>query len=161
MQVRAHRTRLEEELRAVRDELLVSAHRIPSDRFDWAPQAGMKSFREQLREVGTMEKIVVEFIKSGKETEWGEAVQWTGHDLDSTLSELKSIRAATLALLWSTPEDKLQEPVHALWGKVPSGPHAEREGLFRWIARHEYYHIGQIVTYLWILGDNPYRRSAS
>jgi len=31
----------------------------------------------------------------------------------------------------------------------------EPEELLRWVVRHEYYHLGQMITYQWQRGKNP------
>jgi hypothetical protein len=36
----------------------------------------------------------------------------------------------------------------------------EPEETVRWITRHEDYHLGQIISYRWLLGDDPYQREA-
>jgi hypothetical protein len=28
------------------------------------------------------------------------------------------------------------------------------------VGMHEYYHMGQLIAYRWIRGDNPYKREA-
>jgi hypothetical protein len=50
-------------------------------------------------------------------------------------------------------------PVPKEW-EVYWGSAIEPEEVARWIARHEYYHLGQIISYRWILGDNPLQRDA-
>ena len=40
------------------------------------------------------------------------------------------------------------------------GDTIEPEELVRWVCRHEYYHLGQIIIYRWMQGDNPYARGA-
>jgi hypothetical protein len=46
-------------------------------------------------------------------------------------------------------------PVPSGWAPFVGDTTLEREELFRWLARHEYYHLGQIVTYRWIQGFDP------
>jgi len=150
--------RLRCDLDTVRRELMTEAARIRLQDLDWRPQPGMKSCRDLLREIGTMEKLCVAWVSERAELSWDDAIAWSGEDLGSTLTDLVRVREETLVFLKSATEDTLQAPQPALWGSIPHGPLAEPEEVLRWIARHEYYHLGQIVTYRWILGDNPYAR---
>jgi hypothetical protein len=36
------------------------------------------------------------------------------------------------------------------------GAELEPEEALRWIAMHEYYHLGQIITYRWSQGFSPF-----
>ncbi len=63
----------------------------------------------------------------------------------------------------STAADESLSKTHRFdsnWAKFFGTTDIELEELIRWIARHEYYHLGQIITYGWIQGRNPYRDRA-
>ena len=87
------------------------------------------------------------------------AVGWTGNTADEALAALGCVRERTLTYLTASTEESLQTPIPMpeAWHQY-FGPTVEPEELVRWIARHEYYHLGQIITYRWMRGDNPYRR---
>lgn len=159
MEGRPHRDRLLNSLNSVREELLQVAGQIPPDQFDWAPGADMKSFKAQLREIGTMERISTAWLSRKEELDWETAVAWTGEDLESTLGDLASVRNETLAYLKDTGEQQLETPVKTPWDHYFGTTATEPEEMVRWIAMHEYYHLGQIISYRWILGDNPYKQS--
>lgn len=36
---------------------------------------------------------------------------------------------------------------------------AKDSHMVRWVARHEYYHLGQLIYNRWLLGYNPYKLS--
>ena len=66
---------------------------------------------------------------------------------------LQQVREETLAYLDSLSEDDLDEFVKVRTQGLPAVPRAE---VFRTIASHENYHLGQLISYLWARGDNPY-----
>jgi uncharacterized damage-inducible protein DinB len=156
---RPHRDRLLQELSDIRKELTEEAHKLKPEEFNWAPRPDMKTCKALLQEIGTMEKICVSWITQQTKLEWDKAVAWSGQDARAILSDLEKTRAETLRYLNSCTEEKLQTPValpeawHQYWG-----PTVEPEEMLRWVTRHEYYHLGQLITYRWILGDNPYKR---
>ena len=59
-------------------------------------------------------------------------------------------------------EESLQTPtpLPESWKQYFPVADIEPEELIRWVCMHEYYHLGQIITYHWIRGDNPYKRAA-
>jgi len=79
----------------------------------------------------------------------------------SALQVLERVRAQTLSYLNDCSEERIETPVPLLeaWHGYFGGPTVEPEEIIRWVARHEYYHLGQIIIYRWMLGDNPYKRA--
>lgn len=101
--------------------------------------ADLKRFRDEL----------VEALKSCKPEEFD---RWSGEDLQSTLADLEKIRQETLQFLGRCTDADL-EKTH----KVSPDRELETEEIFRLVARHEYYHLGQIIYNRWQLGYNPYK----
>lgn len=153
-----HKARLLKELKEIREELLETARPIKPEEFDWPPRPGMKSAKALLQEIGTMEKVCLSVLAGGPELEWEKAVQWSGNDLNSILKDLEDIRRETLRYLDSLSDDDLHKPVEMpeSWHQY-AGPRLEPEEVIRWIARHEYYHLGQLIYNRWLLGYSPYK----
>lgn len=162
---RPHRERLIQDLNGIRTELAAEIQRLKPDEFDWAPRPDMKSFRALLHEIGTMEKVCVGWLIHQAVLDWKDAESSLGLDRDepgTAIEALGRVREETQSYLNSCSEETLQTPVllpeewHVYWG-----PTLEPEEMIRWVARHEYYHLGQFITYRWTLGDNPYKREAA
>ena len=164
MSGRPLRDRLLYELNEIRTELTQEVQRFAPEEIDWVPCPGMKSCRALLLEIGTMEKECVHWLSHQEELDWKEieaAIAWAGSEPASALKSLDQVRAGTLAYLQNCTEEKLQTPIplpHS-WYQYFDSETIEPEELLRWVARHEYYHLGQIIIYRWQLGDNPYQRS--
>jgi hypothetical protein len=162
MSGRPHSQRLLGELKEIRSELNGEIQRIQPDKWDWAPGPDMKSYRALLLEIGAMEKVCIHWVIRKETLDW-EAVQkslaWEGTDPTAAVESLARVRAETVQFLESCTEEQLQTPLavpeewRQYWGNA-----IEPEEAFRWVGRHEYYHLGQIIIYHWILGDNPYKR---
>jgi len=160
---RPHRERLIQELDGIRKELSGEVQRLKPEEFDWAPGPDMKSFRALLQEIGTMEKVCVGWFIHRAVLDWKDAensLGLNGSEPGAAIDALGRVRGETHSYLNACTEEQLQTPVslpeewHVYWG-----PTIEPEEVIRWVARHEYYHLGQLITYRWILGDNPYKRS--
>jgi uncharacterized damage-inducible protein DinB len=156
---RGHKERLTSEMGDIRKELTEEVKKLKPEEFGWAPRPDMKSCKALLQEIGTMEKICVHWIAKQNKLDWDKAVQWSGNDSQATLTDLEKLRAETLQYLSDCTEEKLQTPVPVPqeWQQY-MGKTVEPEEMLRWVARHEYYHLGQLITYRWILGDNPYKK---
>ena len=71
---------------------------------------------------------------------------------------MDSIRADTLAYIDSLTEDELLEPIACpeRWWEALRLTECPISEILRNIAAHEWYHTGQLVSYLWMRGDDPY-----
>lgn len=158
---RPHAERLLADLDEVRQELIREASRIPVQHLDWAPATGMKSYRELLIEIGSIESENLYLVTTGV-ADFDAAqtrVGGRGRDVHSVLENLAKGRAETVAYLKAVSEEEIQNPIPLpeSWYQFFGGlTEIEPEELFRWIVRHEYYHLGQIITMRWIQGHNPY-----
>jgi hypothetical protein len=149
------------ELDQVRRELRTEAKYI--DDIDWAPTPDMKSYRALLLEVGAMQAETFVMLSERRIPEWSESESLVAGDtvsdklssLDTTLEKIKMV-------LMATKDDALEATVTVPheWVASFGAREVEIEEFVRWVARHEYYHLGQIVSYNWIRGINPYKHPA-
>lgn len=143
-----------------RKDLLDVLSRLTDESLPWAPAPGMRTVAGQLAEIIATEEGLLATLR-------GEAIE----DYDSryqvlsatpTIAEfrchLEGVRATTLLYLASLSEADLAELVALPGGSYESLdlPLVPRAEVFRSIVQHEWYHVGQLVSYLWARGDNPY-----
>ena len=155
--MRPHNARLLRNLDDVRKEFVETVSSIKDEEMDYAPAQGMKSYRALFQEIGTMEKLCTSWLAEENFLEWDMSAYAPSKTLQSGLSELDSIRAETKAYLDSASEEKLETAIDVPgpWQQY-MGTQVEPEEVVRWIAQHEYYHLGQIISYRWIQGHDPY-----
>jgi uncharacterized damage-inducible protein DinB len=134
--------------------------RLSDDMIHWAPGEGVRPIDDQLLEIGMNEVMSIALLRDGKKLSHAEAEATLVHN--STVETLKKmlddVRESTLSYIESLSEEQLAESVVAdnPWfasfglGQVP------RYDALTSIAFHEHYHVGQLVTSLWVKGDNPY-----
>jgi len=159
MSDRTLKSRLLFDISDIRKELTKEVQELKPEELDYVPREGvhMKSIRALLEEIGAMEAVTVHMITDGKELDWGEVlttIAMAGVDPQGALKALATIRATTERYLESTGDDALRTPI-ALpesWHQYFNSPVVEPEELVRWVGKHEYYHLGQIITYKWISG---------
>jgi uncharacterized damage-inducible protein DinB len=162
MQPRPLNERLKIELDVIRRDLFRAAEALEPEAWDWAPQADMKSFRKLLLEIGALELMNLRVLQGGGSDDWGEAEGEVARRAGETglpLQTLTDLRAETLTWLAAADDEQLRTPIPIpeSWAHAFGGVTAlEPEELVREIARHEYYHFAQIVTYRWLRGHNPY-----
>jgi len=159
MSNRTLKSRLLFDISDVRKELTKEVQELKPEELDYVPREGvkMKSIRAILEEVGAMEAVSVHMITDGNELDWGEALSrmaMANVDPQGALQALAPIRAKTEQYLESTTDEALRSPIDLpkSWHQYFSSPVVEPEELIRWVGKHEYYHLGQIITYKWILG---------
>jgi uncharacterized damage-inducible protein DinB len=122
---------------------------------DWAPAVGMRTVAGQLVEIAITEMQILLQLKEGRWIPDEDAKLFIG-DCDSieNLSRaLARIRQDTLDYMDSLSLEQLDELVPVRTQGLPAVP---RHEVFRTIAHHENYHLGQLVSYVWARGDNPY-----
>ena len=153
---RPHSVRLLANLADIRKELTETVAPVADSELGWAPGTGMKSYRDILQEIGTMEKLCAHWLSTGDLLDWNMAGYVPGATTAAALSELAGIREETTRYLESVSEEKLETPVPvpAMWQQY-MGTEIEPEEVVRWIAQHEYYHLGQLISYRWIQGHDP------
>lgn len=125
----------------------------------WAPAEGMRTVSGQLVEIIEVEAQLVPVLRDGKQLSDPELEAMIGDksSLERLKTVLTEVRDRTLAELESLSDEQLAEEVDlpqwygAFWPKLcPLGEH------FRNVAEHEFYHTGQLISYMWARGDNPY-----
>ena len=147
-------------LSSTRTELAEVFPHLTDDMLAWAPSEGMRSIHGQLVEILGTEVQILQAIKGGPKRDYEdiEAEYWAVKTVAGLIKELKNVRANTLDALTQLTEDQLHEPAtisegFAKYLELEAVPKGE---LFRFIVRHEAYHTGQLASYLWARGDNPY-----
>jgi uncharacterized damage-inducible protein DinB len=152
---------LKSRLSLVRADLDQALDHVHNDMLQWAPAPGMRSIFGQIEEIVGTEVQVLTLITTGSKLTWQESQEFDG-DKGSILELrgwLKKTRSETLAHLDSLTEEDLNQPT-SLFKKWFEGLRLEEVPLaeiFRGIAQHEAYHTGQLVSYLWARGDDPYK----
>lgn len=157
---RPHVQRLRGDMAEIRAELLQIVQALTPEELNWSPRPdlNMKSCKQILLEIGTMEKVTCHMAQHHAELDWNTVWQSLDkNDSTTLLSSLSAIRADTLAFLDTCTEEQLQTPLPLTpeWQGYFHAPSVETEELLRWIVRHEYYHLGQLVTYQWQRGNIP------
>lgn len=134
--------------------------RISEDMLDWAPAEGMRTIGGQLIEVAITEIQITSNLREGLRLSDEEATALLGDtaDLGNLKRQLKEIRERTLAFLDTFSEEALAEeiPFDGGWMASLRLPVIPRAEIFVNIAGHEWYHTGQLTSYLWTRGDHPY-----
>ncbi len=150
------------QLASVRSDLAETFPRLTDDLLDYAPGAGMRTVHGQFVEILATE-VSLQIVISGEPRRDYTEIEQPFLDI-RTIAGLIQVsndtRAKTLALLDACNDDDLNANVQvsesfASWLGTPR--EVPKSELFRHIARHESYHAGQLVSYLWARGDDPYQ----
>src|SRR5258708_2711044 len=135
-----------------RDLDRVLAH-LTQEMFLWAPRDGMRTIQNQLFEIAGKEVELLAYARAGGQEEWVEVENYGGREatLQGMKDVLKEARQATLAFLDSLSDKDLDAPVQfpTEWWEGLGLPELPLHEVFRSIAMHEWYHTGQLVSYLW------------
>ena len=135
--------------------------RITPELIEWAPAEGMRTIGGQLVEIISVELHLVPRLREGRQLSNPEVDATIGdqHSLENLVRTLSDTRRSTLVYLDSLSDDELADQIPSgeawfgtLW--LPTMPRAEH---FLNIAEHEFYHVGQLISYLWSRGDDPYK----
>ncbi len=147
-------------LQSTRNELAEVLPHLTEEMLNWAPAAGMRTIKGQFVEIlGTEVSMMEPMMKKPKRTY--QEIDAEFQKLDSVAELIRALivtRHLTLELLSSLDEEGLSAQVEVSEG------YAEYLGLefvpcsemFRMLIRHEAYHTGQLVSYLWACGNDPY-----
>jgi uncharacterized damage-inducible protein DinB len=163
METRSHRDRLRANLAEVREELRKEVSKFTDAELDWSPASEheMKSVRGILAEIGAMEGQVSSILLHDKEDDWMAVVEQFNQakSIGEAIELLDAKRAETIQYLDTDPHADLQTRVRLpdSWEQYFGTLWVEAEELISWILRHEYYHLGQLIIYLWQTGRNPYK----
>ncbi len=143
-------------LSSVRDELFEVVDRRNQQMMPWAPAEGMRTISGQLVEIAITEVQIATQLTSDRWIPDEDAKSLLGdcQSLENLRHQLVIIRNQTLCYLDSLSSEDLNELVDVRTMGLPGVPRAE---VFRSLAQHEYYHLGQLISYLWLRGDHPYK----
>lgn len=142
----------------VRQDLDGVLGRLKDSDLSWSPAEGARTIAGQLLEIANKEKETLVWIQTGAWPDGGpDAFEPETATLKGIQSTLAALRAATYAYIDSLSEADLDELVQSpqKWWEALRLTACPRADVLRNIAVHEWYHTGQLVTYLWIRGDNP------
>ncbi len=147
-------------LSSVRKDLHEVLARIQDGMLDWAPTEGMRTIKGQFVEILATEQNVCERLQGLPRRTYQEVEApflALTHVQDFT-AELGEVRSATLSLLEALGDQELSAAaaVSEAFAEYVDLEVVPKSELFRFIARHESYHTGQLTSYLWSCGDNPY-----
>lgn len=144
----------------VRRDLEPIVSRLSPDLLDWAPAPGMRTLGGQIVEIVATEIQLVELLRNDRQLSDPEAAALIGDttNLEVLRGALLTVRRQTLEVLDSlTPEQLAEEiPFEGGWFASLMLPEVPRAEIFLNIADHEWYHVGQLTSYLWARGENPY-----
>lgn len=151
---------LKARLALVRRDLDPLVKRITPELLQWAPAETMRTVAGQLVEIIATEIQLVTLLKEGRSLSDEAAHEIIGDcgDLDNLRTALAHFRQQTLDYLDSLSEADLAEeiPFDGGWFASLMLPTVPRAEIFLNIADHEWYHVGQLTSYLWARGHDPY-----
>ncbi|MCU0315834.1 MAG: DinB family protein [Fimbriimonadaceae bacterium] len=153
-------TLIKAELDSVRSDLAEVFPHLKDDLLPWAPTEGMRTIQGQIVEIISTELSMTDAIQGLPKVDFSEreAPFWEIKTLEGLLKALAETRASTLALLESMSDEQLGQALDLGkgWADYLCLDPVPTEEAFRFIARHESYHVGQLVSYLWARGNDPY-----
>ena len=151
---------LKARLELVRRDLDDVVDRLTPELLDWAPAEGMRTVSGQIVEIVATEMQLIALLKDGQRLSDTDAQKIIGDcgDLVNLRRTLLDFRKQTLDYMDSLSDDELAEeiPFDGGWLASLTLPAIPRAEVFINIADHEWYHVGQLTSYLWARGDDPY-----
>ena len=153
--------RLKARFSLVRSDLDEVIARLSDDDLSFAPREGMRTIGGQLAEIAGTEIQVLGYLRDGKHIPWEESNDFgeRARSLEGMKAALNEVRQATLDYLDSLTEEQLERPIPMPkgWFESLESDAVPPSEVFRSIAQHEWYHVGQLVSYQWYRGDDPYK----
>lgn len=143
----------------VRKDLAEVLVNVTDADLDWAPSQGMRSIGGQIAEIVATEGQFNE-VFTGKPFDFGgryEEVKALS-SLEDFRASLDATRELTLSRLEAASSDFLDEevPIDPTWFEAGGFALLPRIEILQALPMHEWYHTGQLVSYLWVKGFNPY-----
>jgi uncharacterized damage-inducible protein DinB len=152
--------RLKARLELVRADLHEVMSRLRDGDMNWAPREGMRTIGGQLAEIAGTERQILSYLRDGRAMDWKIANDFgeEGKSLDGMKTALARVRSDTLGYLGSLSEEQLETevPMPKGWFESLGREAVPPSEVFRSLAAHEWYHVGQLVSYQWSRGDDPY-----
>lgn len=145
-------------LSSVRKELFEALDRVPEAMGDYAPALGMRTVKGQMVEILVTEQDLLARITGVAGTDPSQDDALMALPVSELREMLRQSREETVRVLFDAGEEGLNREVEVSEGfqgyleleRVTVGD------LFWHLVRHESYHSGQLHSYLWARGDNPY-----
>lgn len=160
MESSSTRMRLIAELESVRSDLEEVFPRLKDSDLGWAPSPGMRTIHGQFVEIIATERSAMDSIMGREpgDPDEEDAPLWAAQTVSGQIELLNETRQQTLAWIHQSSDAVLEDIIEVSEGfqsylRLAEVPASE---LIRYIARHESYHAGQLVSYLWARGDDPY-----
>lgn len=132
--------------------------RLTDSDLSWSPREGMPTIADLLLEIANKEKETPVWLKTGV---WPDDSPDAFDISTATVEEIRlalaALRQETYAYIDALSDEELERPVanHNLWGEALRITDCPLSEVIRGIAAHEFYHTGQLITYLWLRGDDP------
>ncbi|HWD39636.1 MAG TPA: DinB family protein [Fimbriimonas sp.] len=147
-------------LRFIRRDLDEVLTRLSDDMLKWAPGEGVRPIDDQLLEIAMNEVMAIALLRDGKHLSHAEAEATLVHSstVETFKKMLADVRQSTRDYIESLSEERLAEAVVAdnPWYASFGLREVPRYDALTSIALHEHYHVGQLITSLWVKGDDPY-----
>lgn len=145
-------------LTSVRKELFEALDRVTEEMGGYAPSSGMRTIKGQMVEILVTEQDLLARITGGPGTDPSQDDALKSLAVLELREMLVQSRQETLAVMTNAGEEGLMRDVEVSQG---FRDYLELErvtvGDLLWhLVRHESYHSGQLHSYLWARGDNPY-----
>lgn len=147
-------------LNSTRTELAEVFPHLSDEILGSAPAPGMRTFQGQLVEIIGTEISIGEGLMGKPKRAYSEIEQelWELRTVGELTAKLTEVRSSTLLFLSSLTEGQLDATTEVSAGFAN---YLELESvtigeMLRFIVRHEAYHTGQLVSYLWARGNDPY-----
>lgn len=132
--------------------------RFSEDDLTWRPAPTAKTVAEQILEIVDKDRESIRWLQTGT---WPDdeppSFEVESTTLDEMREAMRRIRQDTLTYIDSLSESELEalHPSPEGWLEALGLPQCPRSEIIRNIAAHEWYHVGQLVTYRCLLGDDP------
>lgn len=153
------KTRLINELMLVRRELLEELRALSDANLGYSPAEGMKPYGVLIQEIAAMQAETAEILCEMRVPEYQDLEKRCARSsITDYIDLLETDLRRIIGYIENSDESNLglPLPLEISWASYFGSPEIEPEELIRWIGRHEYYHLAQIVTYRWLQGHNPY-----
>ncbi|MCB0826297.1 MAG: DinB family protein [Armatimonadetes bacterium] len=125
---------------------------------DYSPSPGMNTIGDLLCELVATECQFQDEILGNKQKKYSDLEKQGKRGTAGEYRELlHATRAETNRIIDSltTAELEREVPLKGDWWQFTSQPSAPLHEVIRTISTHEWYHTGQLVTYLWASGNDP------
>ena len=132
--------------------------RLENSDLSWSPREGMPTIADLLLEIANKNKETPVWIQTGVWPDDGpDAFDTATATVDEIRATLAALQSETYAYIDSLSDEELERPIPNPnnWGEALRITDCPLSEVLRGIAVHEFYHTGQLITYLWLRGDNP------